>query len=113
MRLLLFIVLPMLAVLSYPPQALSSGLVLIMVVLAFIAFVGISVWRGKSLALTFMIFLQGMNVIIRLMMLFSTTVDKSGQFNFAFLITGLFGLLLSMYLLLRLDQGDVRVLMVD
>jgi hypothetical protein len=110
-RLFLFILLPTLAILLYPPDLLSSGLVVILVAVAFFAFLGFLVWRGHSLALTFLIFLQGMNVIIRLMMLWSNTMTKAGVFNPMFLIMGTLGLALSMYLLLRLDQSDVRVMM--
>ena len=78
------------------------------VVAALIIILGLFVWRGSQRALTFAIFLNGMNVIIRLMMLMSTVVNKQGQVNLPFGITGLLGLIVSFYLMLRLDQTDVR-----
>ncbi len=110
-RLLFFIVLPTLAILLYPPKLLSSGLVVIPVAVAFFVFIGVMVWRGHNLALTFLIFLQGMNVIVRLMMVGANTISKAGEFDAMFLIMGLLGLALSLYLLLRLDRSDIRVLM--
>jgi len=69
---------------------------------------GYLVWRGSLRALTFAIILNGMNVIVRLMMLLSTVIDKQGKVNLQFGITGLLGLLVSFYLMLRLDQTDIR-----
>lgn len=112
-RILLFFVLPIIAVLLYPPETLLAGLPVIAVVIAFFIGVGIYLWRGRSLALTFAIFLQGMNVIIRLMMFFPNSISKDGVFNPTYAITCILGLLLSLYLVLRLDQGDVRVQMVQ
>ncbi len=78
------------------------------IVAALIIGLGILIWRGNSNALTFAIFLNGMNVIIRLMMLLSTVINKQGVVNLQFAIAGLLGLLLSFYIMLRLDQTDVR-----
>ncbi len=110
-RVLLFFILPILAVLLYPPDLLLGGLPVILVVAAFFAFIGVMVYRGRSLALTFLIFLQGMNVIVRLMMVWSNSISSKGVANPTFAIFGLLGLVLSLYLLLRLDYSDVRVTM--
>ncbi len=112
-KVLLFILLPIVAVLSYPPSMLGSGIVLILIVAVLIGLLGWLLWRGRSLALTFAIFLQGMNVIVRLMMLFSNSMDKTtGVVNVTYIIASLFGLLLSMYLVLKLDTPQVRKIMV-
>lgn len=55
-----------------------------------------------------MIFVNGMNVIIRLMMVLSTAFSEQGVFNPAFTIFGVLGAALSLYLVLRLDKVDVR-----
>lgn len=112
-QILLFFILPIVAVLMYPPRVLSGGLVVILVVAAFFAFIGFMVFRGRSLALTFLIFLQGMNVIVRLMMVWSNSVNSKGEADPMFTIFGLLGLALSLYLLLRLDQSDIRVNMIS
>ncbi len=113
-RILLFFILPIVAVLSFPPATLQNASVL-MVGLALALFVGLGVllWYGYSLMLTLTIFIQGMNVIIRLMMFFPNAVDKTtGAYNPMFIVTILFGLVLSFYLMLRLDRLDVRATMV-
>jgi hypothetical protein len=107
-KVLFFLLLPVVGILSFPPDFYSQGLVVMAVVAAFIIALGLFVWRGSQRALTFAIFLNGMNVIIRLMMLMSTVVNKQGQVNVPFGITGLLGLIISFYLMLRLDQTDVR-----
>lgn len=110
-RALLFVILPTLAILCYPPSMLGDGIAVILVVMAFFVTIGIIVWRGHSLALTFTIFLQGMNVIIRLMMLAARAINNAGVMDVSFIVFGTIGLALSLYLTLRLDKSDVRVLM--
>lgn len=105
---MLFFVLPILAGLMYPPATLAGGSFLLLIpVAAFIA-LGILILRGNSLSLTFSIFLQGMNVIIRLMMFFSNAVDKSSFVDVPYIITSLLGLGISLWLLFRLDKQDIR-----
>jgi hypothetical protein len=110
-RFLLFILLPMIAVLSFPPAALRAAVAVIPFAVGFFLLIGIFLWRGRSLALTFAIFLQGMNVIIRIMLFFANAIPKSGVLDVPFSITMLIGLGLSLYLTLRLDRNDVRSLM--
>jgi hypothetical protein len=107
-KLLFFILLPLIGLLSFPPDFYAQGIVVLGVVAALIIVLGMIIWRGSQRALTFAIFLNGMNVIVRLMMLLSTVVNKQGQVNLPFGITGLLGLAVSFYLMLRLDQTDVR-----
>lgn len=111
-RFLFFFLLPIVGVLSYPPAILLPGLPVIVFAILLFAGLGWLLWRGRSLALTFSIFLQGLNVIIRLLMLFPSTTTTSGQVDWAYLAFHVFGLALSFYLMLRLDQVDVRVQMV-
>jgi hypothetical protein len=111
-RVLLFFVLPILAVFLYPPKTLLEGALVLIVALAFFIGLGVFLWQGRSLALTFCIFVQGVNVIVRLMMFFSNSFSSSGEPNFAYLITCLAGLGLSIWLLLRLDRQDVHLTMI-
>lgn len=115
-RILYFFVLPIVAMLLYPPSMLISGggIGVLIFVLALFILLGVLLWRGRTLALTFSIFMQGFNVIIRLMMFFANIYSvQSSQVDFAYLITAVLSIGLSMYLLLRLDQSDVRVQMVS
>lgn len=107
-KLLFFILLPLIGLLAFPPDFYTQGTVAMGVVAALIILLGAIVWRGSQRALTFAIFLNGMNVIVRLMMLLSTVINKQGQVNLPFGITGLLGLVVSFYLMLRLDQTDIR-----
>ena len=107
-RFLLFILMPLIALFSYPVNYISQGWTVISVMAIFIVVLGVFIWRRSQNALTFSIFLHGMNVIIRLMMLLSTVVNKQGNVNVSFAITGLLGLLLSFFIMLRLDKTDVR-----
>jgi membrane associated rhomboid family serine protease len=113
-RLLLFFVLPLIAVLSYPPAIFSAGggtYILIFVVVVF-ALLGFMLYRGSSRALTLSIFIQGMNVIIRIMMFFNQAVPSPGQINWSALFFSIIGLALSTYLMLRLDKPDIRARLV-
>ncbi len=114
-KILLFVVLPFLAPLILPPRFYGPGGGPI---LFLGAVVGVSclllspfLWRGRSTALTLAIFLQGLNVIMRLMMFFPN-LSKQGVYDIPWLITSLLSMGLSMYLVLRLDRTDVRVTMV-
>jgi hypothetical protein len=110
-RVLFFFILPILGIFSYDPSIFSGGFTLIAVVVAFVAVIGYFLWSGYNRALTFAIFLNGMNVIVRLMLLLSSAFDKDGVFQpvtSAFLLVGL---AISFYLMLRLDKVDVRLTM--
>jgi hypothetical protein len=107
-RFLLFCFLPVIAMLSYPLDYITEGFIGMVIVAAFILGLGMFIWRGSSRALTFAIFLNGMNVIIRMMMLLSTVINKQGVVNVQFGIAGMLGLIISFYIMLRLDQTDVR-----
>ncbi len=111
-KVLLFAVLPLIAVLFYPPSMLGgAGGLLVFVVVAF-AVIGFFLWRGSPQLLTFVIFIQGMNAIVRLMLFFSHAVSKQQVLDLPFAVTCLLGLGLSIYLVLRLDKSDVRITMV-
>jgi hypothetical protein len=115
-RTLIFFVLPIIAWISYPLSRLNQASVISLVVLLALVIVlfvslGFAVLKGRSLALTLSIFLQGLNVIIRLMMLFPNAY-KYGAYDLPYIFTNLLGMGISFYLMLRLDRTDVRVMMV-
>lgn len=114
-RFLLFFLLPALAVLSYPPELLFSdggGIYVLIFVVVVFALLGFLLNRGSSRALTLSIFIQGLNVIIRIMMFFNQAVPSPGQVNWSALIFSVLGLALSSYLMLRLDRADIRARLV-
>jgi hypothetical protein len=110
-RILFFFVLPILAVLLYPPSIFESGLGVIIVALIFFIALGVFIMRGRELALTFAIFLQGMNVIIRIMMFWNGAVTKAGVTDLSYIIFTILAIILSTWLLLRLDRQDIRIQM--
>jgi hypothetical protein len=112
-RILLFFVLPIIAPLLYPPALLQVGglLVIGFEVILFLA-LGFALLRGSSTALTLSIFLQGLNVIVRLMMFFPHATTQAGTWDIAYVITSLLSMGISTYILLRLDRIDVRTQMV-
>jgi hypothetical protein len=114
-RVLLFFILPLIGPLLYPPQTLLTTLPVVGVAIAVFVLIGVFVWRGQSLALTFSIFLQGFNVIIRLMMFFSTAVTRSssGQFHVdvLYIVLSILSVAVSSWVLLRLDRMDVHAQM--
>jgi hypothetical protein len=115
-KILFFVFLPVLAPMLLPPKLLSpstGGPILFLGVVVAVSALLISpfLWRGWATALTLAIFLQGLNVIMRLMM-FYPNLAKQGVYNIPWLITSLLSLGLGIYLVLRLDRTDVRVTMV-
>jgi hypothetical protein len=115
-KIILFIVLPFLAPMLLPPRfydpSVGGPILFLAVVLGISALlIGPFIWMGRSTALTLGIFVQGLNVIIRLMMLFPN-LSKLGVYDIPWLITSLLSIGLSIYLVLRLDRTDVRVTLV-
>ena len=111
-RILFFFLLPFLAPLLYPPTVLAGGFMGIILAGVLFALLGILLLQGRLTALTLSIFLQGLNVIVRIMMLFPNATFVDGKPDYVYIITGLLSICLSLYLVLRLDRVDVRVTMV-
>ncbi len=118
LRVLLFFVLPVIAPMLVPPEELQSfvpGVILPIVTAAAALVMGFFLWQGYSLALTFSIFLQGFNVITRVMTFFSTavTLNSGGvsQVDLLYIVLSVLSMGISLWILLRLDRMDVRALM--
>ena len=100
-----------LPLLLFPPALLADALPLIAIVVAVMWGLGWMVWRRRTWALTLSIFIQGLNVIIRVMMLLSNAVSASGDVNLGFIVTSVLAIVLSWLFLLRLDNQDLRAAM--
>jgi hypothetical protein len=109
---LFFFILPVLGILFYDPANLGKAPTLIAIVAAFFILIGMLLMRGYSTVLTFAIFLNGMNVIVRLMMLVSNAFTSKGVFQPGYTIFTFAGLAISFFLMLRLDKVDVRMTMI-
>ncbi len=100
-----------LPLLLFPPALLADALPLIAIVVAVMWGLSWMVWRKRTWALTLSIFIQGLNVIIRVMMLLSNAVSASGEVNLGFIVTSVLAIVLSWLFLLRLDNQDLRAAM--
>jgi hypothetical protein len=109
-----FIVLPIIGILMYPPTMLfgsiSSTIIVALAILSLVL-LGVSLLRGRRMALTFSIFLQGLNVIIRMMMVFPFALRKDGSVDIIYIVTTLLGLCISFYLMLALDGRKIQTMM--
>ena len=115
-KILFFFVLPVLAILLYPPQMIFSGIssiVIIALTTVALVLLGLALLRGRSLALTFSIFLQGLNVIIRIMMIFPFANKRDGSLDVVYVVTILLGLAISFYLMMYMDGRKVRAIMLS
>ncbi len=78
-----FFILPIVGVLFYQPSTLGSAFSILWV--ALVIFVGWGFCFGMVIpALTFMIFINGNECHVRLMMLLSTSFSEEGVFNLPF-----------------------------
>jgi hypothetical protein len=112
-RFLIYILLPIVAVLLISPSWFQSTFIYWMIPVAVLApILGFMLYQGRSTALTLLIFLMGFNVIMRLMMFFPYFSNTAGDIDILFVITSIASIALSTFLLLRLDRVDVRVQMV-
>ena len=107
-KVLLFFILPILGIMIYEPSTLGGAFSVLIVAFIFLIVIGLLLWQGYSKVLTFMIFLNGLNVIIRIMMMLSTSFNEDGAFNLPFTVFSSIGAAISFYLMLRLDEVDIR-----
>ncbi len=95
-------------VLLYPPRTLLSGIGVILVALLFFVLLGYGLWRKRLWALTMSIFVQGLNIIVRFMMFYPAAKTPQGNWNIELILFTAAAMLLSGWILLRLDKPDIR-----
>ncbi len=106
------LILQPLPLLLFPPALFTvDALPLIAIVVMVMWGLSWLVWRGRTWALTLSIFIQGLNVIIRLMMLLSNAVNVTGNYDIAFIVTSVLAIVVSWLFLYRLDNQDLRAAM--
>jgi hypothetical protein len=92
-----------------PPELLLSvSPVLLVFPLAFFAFLGWAMLTLRGWALTLCIFVQGLNVIARLLILFPQAFSAQGP-DWPFVATSLAAILLSALVLVAMDRPRVQV----
>jgi len=94
--------------LLYPLAMIQGAPLAFALIFVFFAFLGLMALRGRAWAFTLSIFCQGMNVIVRLMMVWPNALADEGVLNVAFVIAMLAGIVVSTWLLFRMDRPDVR-----
>lgn len=91
-----------------PPDILFANPPLLLIPLALFVFVAWAMLTLKHWALTLCIFVQGMNAIVRFLILFpQATTD--GSPNWLFIITSLLSIGLSSAILYLIDRPNVQV----
>ena len=107
-----FLFLQFIPVLIFPFDLLQEAWTLVVIVIVALSALGFMVWRGRTWALTMSIFLQGLNVIIRVMMLLPRAISPQTGLDFLFVSTSLLAIGLSWFLLYRFDRPEVRAAMI-
>jgi hypothetical protein len=98
-------------IIIYPPSVFQGGWVVILVVAACLLALGYFLMMGRSWALKLSIFVQGLNIIIRLMMGIAHAArpeNLGGGFDGALIVTYLLSILISGWFMFRLDEPDIK-----
>jgi len=95
--------------LLFPPAVLGGASIAILVVpLLLFALLGWGLVTHRRWALTLSIFVQGFNIIIRVLMLLPR-IMTNGRLDAPWLITSFAAMILSMVLLVYLDKPDIQI----
>ena len=98
--------------LIFPPSILFEGILAVGVVAVAVLALGFMLLRKRAWALTMSLFIQGLNVVVRLMMLFPHALQSgpAGKgIDVAFVVSSLLAIAISGWFLIRLDRADIRV----
>ncbi len=112
-KLLPLLILQIVPLLIFPPALLAKGFLVIIVLILMYVGLGYGLLRGRMWALTLSILLQGLNIVIRLMMLFPNSFRAEGAnsgWDVPYAITSILAIALSAWFLARLDRGDIRAM---
>lgn len=109
--LILFQIVP---VIIFPLETITAGISIFGIIALLYALLGFGIWRGRAWALTMSIFLQGFNIIIRMMMLFPHAIRADGGgWDTPYISMAVISMAISGWFLIRLDKPDVRSLIVS
>lgn len=111
--LLPIILLQIIPIIIFPLKTITSAISIFGFVALVFILLGYGLWRGRGWALSMSIFVQGFNIIIRLMMIFPHAVGaKGGTWDISYLILAIVSMVISGWFLIRLDKPDIRSLIV-
>lgn len=92
------------------PWPLRAGSAVFIAVLALLsALLGWALLRRKHWSITLTIFVQGMNVIVRIITFFANVYSESRGLDVAFLLTSVSSVVLSVVLLSAIDRSEIRL----
>ena len=91
-----------------PTMLLSINPIVLIVPLALFAFLAWAMLTLKRWSITLCIFVQGLNVIARFLIMFPQAMSEEGA-DWLFVITSLVGIVLSSVILYVIDQPKVEV----
>lgn len=95
--------------LMFPPAVLGSAKITVLILpVVLFALLGWGLVRRRPWALTMSIFVQGFNVIIRVLMLLPRVVVK-GTLDVGWLVSSILAIALSLVFLLLLEKPDVQI----
>ncbi len=109
--LLPIILLQIFPILIFPLKTITAALPIFGFVAFIFALLGYGIWRGRSWALSMSIFIQGFNIITRMMMFFPHAIRtpvNGGGWDISYLILATLSMGISAWFMLRLDKPDVR-----
>ena len=110
-RTILFVAVAQFVPLVLFPWGFSVGsAVAIVVLLALSVFLGWVLLRRKMWGVTLTIFVQGLNIVVRLITLFANVYDEASGLHVGLLITYVASAALSLYLLSTIDKLEIRLL---
>lgn len=118
-KLMTLAILQVLPLILFPPSMLFDGgvnLGAVYLILTVVVISGLLIWallRGRAWALTLSILIQGLNVIVRLMMLFPNAASKQGEWDIMLVVVFVIAIAGSAWFMLRLDRPDVRSQMIS
>lgn len=91
----------------WPPSMSSVVFIAILALLA--ALLGWMLHRRKPWGVTLTIFVQGMNVIVRIITFFANVYTENGGLDVAFLLAYIVSIALSIVLLSSIDRPEIRL----
>ena len=111
LKLALIYYLQFVPIIIYPSSTFQGGWTVMLVVVAGLLALGYFLTKGRSWALKMSIFIQGLNIIVRLMMGIAHAArpeNLGGGFDSALIVTYLLAILISAWFMFRLDEPDIR-----
>jgi hypothetical protein len=108
------ILLQIIPIIIFPLKTIASGISIFGFVALVFVLLGYGLWQGRSWALSMSIFIQGFNIITRLMMVLphALRVDGSG-WDLPYLLMAVISMAISGWFMLRLDKPDIRSLVTE